>query len=69
VIHRRQITDLAEQVEDVQVAEPAPAELGQAVLCGDVDFRSLNPPPRWVGGVQIGATMPDSALARPSQTG
>jgi len=30
-------------------------ELGRAVLRGEVDFRSLNPPPRWVGGVEIGA--------------
>jgi hypothetical protein len=30
-------------------------ELGRAVLHGEVDFRSLNPPPRWVGGVGIAA--------------
>lgn len=30
-------------------------ELGRAVLRGDVDFQSLNPPPRWVGGVEIAA--------------
>jgi hypothetical protein len=30
-------------------------ELGRAVLRGEVDFRSLKPPPRWVGGVQIAA--------------
>ena len=30
-------------------------ELGRAVLRGEVDFRSLNPPPRWVGGVEIAA--------------
>ena len=29
--------------------------LGRAVLRGDVDFRSLEPPLRWVGGVDIGA--------------
>ena len=28
-------------------------ELGRAVLRGEVDFRSLNSPPRWVGGVEI----------------
>ncbi|HET7887303.1 MAG TPA: hypothetical protein VFL62_13830 [Bradyrhizobium sp.] len=33
--------------------------LGRAVLKGDVDFMSLKPPPRWVGGVQIEAGMPD----------
>jgi hypothetical protein len=30
-------------------------ELGRAVLRGEVDFRSLNLPPRWVGGVEIAA--------------
>ena len=30
-------------------------ELGRTVLRGEVDFRSLNPPPRWVGGVEIAA--------------
>jgi hypothetical protein len=34
-------------------------ELGRAVLKGDADFMSLTPPDRWVGGVQIGAGMPD----------
>ncbi len=34
-------------------------DLGRAVLRGDVDFRSLKPVPRWVGGVEIGATQPD----------
>ena len=34
-------------------------QLGRAVLGGEVDFRSLDPPPRWVGGVQIGAGLPD----------
>lgn len=33
-------------------------ELGRAVLHGDVDFRSLGPPPRWVGGVEV---RPESA--------
>jgi len=28
-------------------------ELGRCVLRGEVDFRSLNPTPRWVGGVEI----------------
>jgi hypothetical protein len=30
-------------------------ELGRSVLRGEVDFRSLNPFPRWVGGVEIAA--------------
>jgi hypothetical protein len=34
-------------------------ELGRAVLKGDVDFMSLTPPRRWVGGVEIGAGLPD----------
>lgn len=34
-------------------------ELGRAVLRGDVDFRSLKPPARWVGGVEVGAGNPD----------
>jgi len=34
-------------------------DLGRAVLQGEVDFMSLTPPRRWVGGVQIGAGMPD----------
>ncbi|MBV8840310.1 MAG: hypothetical protein JO000_27555 [Alphaproteobacteria bacterium] len=34
-------------------------ELGRAVLKGEVDFMSLTPPSRWVGGAQIGAGMPD----------
>ena len=33
--------------------------LGLAVLGGEVDFRSLRPPPRWVGGVEIRAGEPD----------
>jgi hypothetical protein len=28
-------------------------ELGRALLRGEMDFRTLNPPPRWVGGVHI----------------
>ncbi|HEY6457978.1 MAG TPA: DUF1835 domain-containing protein [Steroidobacteraceae bacterium] len=28
-------------------------ELGRALLRGEVDFHSLHPPPRWVGGVRI----------------
>lgn len=34
-------------------------DLGRAVLKGKVDFMSLGPPNRWVGGVQIGAGLPD----------
>ncbi len=34
-------------------------DLGRAVLKADVDFMSLTPPNRWVGGVEIGAGMPD----------
>lgn len=34
-------------------------DLGRAVLKGEVDFMSLRPRGRWVGGVQIGAGMPD----------
>jgi hypothetical protein len=34
-------------------------DLGRAVLKGDTDFMSLTPPGRWVGGVEIGAGMPD----------
>jgi Domain of unknown function (DUF1835) len=34
-------------------------DLGRAVLQGDVDFQSLRPPSRWVGGVQIGPGLPD----------
>ncbi len=34
-------------------------DLGRAVLAGDVDFRSLAPPPRWVGGVRISNADPD----------
>ena len=30
-------------------------ELGRAVLRGEVDFRSLNPAPRWIGGVEVAA--------------
>ena len=30
-------------------------EIGRAILRAEVDFRSLNPPSRWVGGVQIGS--------------
>jgi hypothetical protein len=29
------------------------------VLKGEVDFLTLRPPNRWVGGVQIGAGLPD----------
>jgi len=34
-------------------------DLGRAVLKGDVDFLSLRPQNRWIGGVQIGPAMPD----------
>jgi hypothetical protein len=34
-------------------------DLGRAVLKGGFDFMSLTPPSRWVGGVQVGARMPD----------
>jgi hypothetical protein len=34
-------------------------ELGRAVLESEVDFRSLEPASRWVGGVEIGAGKPD----------
>jgi len=34
-------------------------DLGRVVLKGGFDFMSLTPPSRWVGGVQIGAGMPD----------
>jgi hypothetical protein len=34
-------------------------DFGRAVLKGDVDFLSLRPPNRWVGGVKIGRGMPD----------
>jgi hypothetical protein len=34
-------------------------DLGRAVLKGEVDFLSLAPPTRWVGGVEIGPGLPD----------
>ncbi len=34
-------------------------DVGRAVLAGKVDFRSLSPPPRWVGGVEVRAGNPD----------
>jgi hypothetical protein len=34
-------------------------DLGRAVLANEVDFQSLAPPPRWVGGVQISQGSPD----------
>jgi len=34
-------------------------DLGRAVLKGEVDFMSLRAPNRWVGGVEIGAGLPD----------
>jgi len=33
--------------------------LGRRVLARDVDFRSLQPRPRWVGGVRVAAGEPD----------
>ncbi len=34
-------------------------QLGRAVLTGEVDFRSLQPAPRWVGGVEVRADNAD----------
>ena len=34
-------------------------DLGRAVLAGEVDFQSLAPPPRWVGGVRVSNDDPD----------
>ena len=34
-------------------------DLGRAVLRGEVDFRTLDPPSRWVGGVELRAGMSD----------
>lgn len=34
-------------------------DVGRAVLKGDRDFMSLMPPTRWVGGVEVGAGMPN----------
>lgn len=34
-------------------------EAGRAVLAGEVDFQSLAPPTRWVGGVRVGGEDPD----------
>ncbi len=34
-------------------------DLGRAVLRGEVDYLSLRPPNRWVGGVPIGPALPD----------
>jgi hypothetical protein len=34
-------------------------DLGRAVLKGEVDFLTLRPPGRWVGGVPIGTGLPD----------
>jgi hypothetical protein len=33
-------------------------DAGRAVLRGELDFMSLQPPPRWVGGVEVTATSP-----------
>jgi len=32
--------------------------LGRAVLAGEVDWLSLHPPPRWLGGVLVPGTAP-----------
>lgn len=34
-------------------------DFGRALLRGEVDFRTVNPPPRWVGGVHIGSSNAD----------
>jgi len=34
-------------------------DLGRRVLAGDVDFHSLRPSPRWVGGVRVAPDAPD----------
>jgi hypothetical protein len=34
-------------------------ELGRALLRGELDFRTLKPPPRWVGGVHIAGSHDD----------
>ena len=34
-------------------------DLGRAVLGGEVDFQSLAPPLRWVGGVRVSGEDPD----------
>jgi hypothetical protein len=34
-------------------------DLGRAVLNAEMDFMSLQPPARWVGGVRIAAGQPD----------
>ncbi|WP_428485159.1 hypothetical protein [Rhodopila sp.] len=33
-------------------------DLGRAVLAGEVDWLSLSPPDRWLGGVRISAARP-----------
>jgi hypothetical protein len=33
--------------------------LGRAVLAGEADYLALDPPPRWVGGIPVGAGHPD----------
>jgi hypothetical protein len=43
-------------------------DLGRAVLKGEVDFLSLRPPNRWVGGVQIGTGLPDWRWNEQSKT-
>jgi hypothetical protein len=34
-------------------------DTGRAVLAGELDYLSLGPPARWVGGVEIGPGRPD----------
>jgi hypothetical protein len=42
--------------------------LGRAVLKGEVDFLSLRPPSRWVGGVEIGAGFADWRWSEETKT-
>jgi hypothetical protein len=41
--------------------------LGRAVLKAEIDFRSLKPAPRWVGGVEVAAARPDWRWDEPRQ--
>lgn len=43
-------------------------DTGRAVLRGEVDYLSLAPPSRWVGGVRIGGTAPDWRWDEVAQT-
>lgn len=40
-------------------------ETGRSVLGGEIDYLSLDPPPRWVGGVEIGPGRPDWRWSEP----